>query len=313
MKILVIDTVHNVLLQKLRDRGFTVNYQPKINTSDVIHSIAEYAGLIVRSKIKITQEIIKKGSNLRFIARVGAGMENIDTVYAMQTGIKCFNSPEGNRDALGEQAVGMLLSLLNNICYANYEVKKGIWNREKNRGIELKNQTIGIIGYGNMGSAFAEKLKGFGCNTISYDKYKYNFSDAYTKEVTKNQLFDETDILSIHVPLTNETHYMVNNAFINSFRKPIYIINTARGNIINTKELVENLKKGKVAGAALDVLEFEKSSFEKLHNNEELPNDFRELTQMQNVILTPHIAGWTIESNRKLSEIIANKIISHFP
>ncbi|MFP4447686.1 MAG: NAD(P)-dependent oxidoreductase [Bacteroidales bacterium] len=312
MNILIIDTVHEILIKKLRDTGFSVDYIPHIDENEIENIIHQYSGLILRSKLKIGPKLIDKGSRLKFIARVGAGMENIDIKYAKTQGIICFNSPEGNRDAVGEQAVGMLLSIMNNICKANSEVKKGIWDREGNRGVELKNRTVGIIGYGNMGSAFAEKLSGLGCNIISYDKYKFNFSNHFTKEVTLQQLFDETDILSIHVPLTPETHYMVNHKFINSFRKPIYIVNTARGKIINTKDLTKNLKNGKVLGAALDVLEIEKSTFEEINNKEEFPSYYKELTSLDNVILTPHVAGWTEESNRKLSEIIANKIIAHY-
>lgn len=312
MSILIVDTVHEILMQKLTDKGFSVDYLPEIAESEIASIINKYSGLILRSKVKVGKKLIDKGNRLKFIARVGAGMENIDTKYAKSQGIKCFNSPEGNRDAVGEQAVGMLLAIMNNICKANSEVKNGIWEREGNRGVELKNKTVGIIGYGNMGSAFAEKLNGLGCTTISYDKYKYNFSNQFTKEVTLQELFDETDVLSIHVPLTSETHYLVDHKFINSFRKPIYLINTARGQIINTQHLTKNIKSGKVIGAALDVLEIEKSTFEEIKDKSEFPDYFKEIMSMDNVILTPHVAGWTEESNRKLSEVIANKIIAHY-
>lgn len=312
MKVLIVDTVHPILIEKLEEKGVQVHYDPHIKTEEAINSLPEYEGLIIRSKFKVTSEILSKAKKLRFIGRVGAGMENINTVLAQNKGIICLNSPEGNRDAVGEQALGMLLSLLNHLNQANHEVRQGIWNREKNRGSELKNLTVGLIGYGNMGSAFAEKLTGLGCRIMAYDKYKFGFANDTVSEVTPEQLFEESDVVSLHVPLTEETHYMAGHSFVKKFRKPIILINTARGPIVHTKEIVEELKSGSVKAAALDVLEFEKSSFEELHQSDELPEYFRELAKMQNVILTPHIAGWTHESNRKLSEIIANKIITTF-
>lgn len=312
MNILIVDKVHEILIERLQEKGFDIDYQPSISTEEAIKNISKYSGIIIRSKFKITSEVIDNAGNLKFIARIGAGMENIDVKYAKSKGIKCYNSPEGNRDAVGEQTLGMLLVLLNKIYVSNKEVKEGIWQRENNRGIELKNKTIGILGYGNMGSAFAEKLSGLGCNVIAYDKYKFNYSNEFVHEVTLEQLFDETDILSLHIPLTEETHYLINNKFIQSFRKDFFLINTARGGVVNTEELVSNLEQGKIKGAALDVLEYEKTSFEDLHHSNKLPGHFYKLTTMDNVILSPHVAGWTNESYRKLSEIIANKIIQEY-
>jgi D-3-phosphoglycerate dehydrogenase len=267
-----------------------------------------YDGVVIRSKIKITKDIIDKATKLKFIARAGAGMENIDVEYAVQKGIKCLHAPEGNRDAVAEQAIGMLLALFNNLIRADKEVREGKWIREGNRGVELMGKTVGIIGYGNMGSAFAERLKGFGVNVLVYDKYKKNFGNEIIKESTLDDLFKNADVLSIHTPLSEETQYMINDSFINSFTKNIYIINTARGKSLNTADLVKNLKTGKVRGACLDVLEYEMVSFEAL-DTKQLPEAFQYLIQCDNVILSPHIAGWTHESNEKIASVLANKIL----
>ena len=268
-----------------------------------------YEGIVIRSRFKLDKEIIDKGKNLKFIARAGAGMENIDVAYAESKGIKCLHAPEGNRDAVGEHAIGMLLSLLNNLPRADKEVRNGIWIREGNRGTEIQGKTVGIIGYGNMGSAFAQRLKGFGVTVIAYDKYKKNFSDEYAKEATMEELFEKADIVSLHLPLTDETHYIANNNFFKKFKKNIYLINTARGENVKTDDLVENLKSGKVQGACLDVLEYESVSFEALDPNK-MPEPFKYLIQSDKVILTPHIAGWTFESHEKIAETLVRKIIS---
>jgi D-3-phosphoglycerate dehydrogenase len=313
MNILIVDKVHDILIEKLQEKSFHIDYKPDITEDEAKKIIHCYHGIIIRSKFILSKNFLEKASKLKFIGRVGAGLENIDVSFAREKGVTCLNSPEGNRNAVGEQALGMLLSLMNNLNKSDIEVRKGIWKREENRGNELKNQTVGIIGYGNTGSAFAEKLKGFNCNVIAYDKYKYNFSDDHqVKEVTLDQIYDEADILSIHLPFTDETHYMVDNSFISHFRKYFWLINTSRGQIINTNHLVKNIKNGKITGAALDVLELEKSNFEELHETEQFPEYYQSLIQMNNVILTPHIAGWTHESNRKLSEVMANKIIRLF-
>jgi D-3-phosphoglycerate dehydrogenase len=238
---------------------------------------------------------------------VGAGMENIDVTYANQKNISCVSAPEGNKDALGEHAVAMLLMLFNNLKKADAEVRKGIWLRSENRGIEIKNKTIGIIGYGNMGESFAKKLSGFECKILVFDKYKTDFGNSHVIETTLENIFEECDVLSLHVPLTEETEYMVNADFINRFKKNIFIINTARGKCLNTANLVNAMKTGKVLGACLDVSEYESVSFEQLDNNE-IPEPLKYLINSDNVILTPHIGGWTHESNFKMSKIIAEKM-----
>lgn len=312
LNVLFVDSTHKSLPQKLESSGFNVDYKPEIKADDIIKIAPDYHGIIIRSKIKIDKAFIDRALNLKFIGRVGAGLENIDVEYAQSKGIQCFNSPEGNRDAVGEQAVGMLLTLFNNIIKADFEVRNGKWIREGNRGLEIKGKTVGIIGYGNMGSAFAQRLKGFDANVIAYDKYKFDYSNEYVQEKTLEDLFRETDILSLHIPLTEETRFMIDDTFMNKFRKDIYIINTARGKVLKTDDLVKNMKSGKVLGCALDVLEYEQTSFENLHSNEKLPDAFQYLIQSNKAVLTPHIAGWTHESNVKLSEFLADKIINAF-
>jgi len=238
-------------------------------------------------------------------------MENIDQAEAQKRGVKCFNSPEGNRDAVAEHALGMILSLFNNLKRSDTEVRQGQWNREKNRGLELKGKTIGILGYGYMGEALSKRLQGFGVKVIAYDKYKSDYSNEYVEEVSLEALFQETDILSIHLPLTEETTFMINESFINQFEKDIYLINTARGKNVETQALVSALKNGKVKGACLDVLEYEKLSFEGL-KADDLPEAFQYLRDAENVMLTPHVAGWTHESYVKLSEVLAEKILKEF-
>lgn len=308
MKVLFIDTTHPILKQKFENIGWQCDYFPDLDYQKVLSIIANYDGVIIRSKINLDRNLLSAASQLKFIGRVGAGMESINIEAAQEYGIACFNSPEGNRDAVGEHAIGMLLSLLNNLYKANYEVKNGIWKREENRGIEIKGKTIGIIGYGNMGSSFAKKLYGFEANVIAYDKYKKNFSNQYVKEVNLQQLKTESDIISLHVPLTEETKYMFNKNFIDTCSKPFYLINTSRGQVVNTHDLILGLKSKKIAGAALDVIEYEENSFEQLT---QFPPEFYELTQFTNVLLSPHIAGWTVESKVKLAEILADKIINY--
>jgi D-3-phosphoglycerate dehydrogenase len=310
MKIVIVDKVHSFLREELEKNNFFVDDFQDINPDNLYKILSDYDGIVIRSKIKLTEDILQKCKNLKFIARVGAGMESIDIKVAEKLGIKLLNAPEGNRDSVGEQAVAMILSLFNNICRANYQVKNGIWEREPNRGIEIMGKTVGIIGYGNMGGAFARRLSGFGVKVISYDKYKKNYADKFTEEVDLQTIFNETDILSMHVPLTDETHYYINDDFIKKFSKNFYLLNTARGKVVNTHDLVKNLKTGKILGAALDVLEYEKVSFEQiaLSGNE----DIEFLKNANNVLLTPHIAGLTHDSNLKLAKVIAKKIIENF-
>jgi D-3-phosphoglycerate dehydrogenase / 2-oxoglutarate reductase len=310
-KVLFIDSVHPLIREELTAFGLCCDYFPDYTRQDFEGIIDQYSGVIIRSKIKIDKPFLDKAINLKFIGRVGSGMENIDLPVAVSKGIICLNSPEGNRDAVGEHTLGLLLSLINHINRADRQVREGRWVREGNRGIEIKGKTVGIIGYGNMGSAFAQRLKGFEANVISFDKYKRHYSDGNTIETSLDELFDSSDILSLHVPLTEETHHMVNSEFLCKFRKKIWLINTSRGTVVKTIDLITQLKKGKVTGAALDVLEYEDSSFESLsasHNDE-----INDLLNAENVIITPHIAGWTAESNYKLARVLVDKIKDAFP
>jgi D-3-phosphoglycerate dehydrogenase len=305
-KVIITEELDRILEKKLSEKGFHCEYLPDITYEKLLTIIPNYEVLIIRSKFSIQKELIDISPKLKIIGRLGAGMENIDVKYAESKGISCINSPEGNRDAVGEHALGMILSLINNMLIADNEIRNGVWQRNSNRGTEIHGKTVGIIGYGNMGSAFAQRLLGFEANVIAYDKYKKDFSDKYVKEVDLIELFKETDILSFHVPLTDETHFMLDDEFIKKFEKPIYIINTARGKVIKTSDLVKNLKSGKIRGAALDVLEYEKIHFENIFDKNE---DFEYLIKAKNVILTPHVAGRTFESEKKLVEFLADKII----
>ncbi|MBT6438617.1 MAG: hydroxyacid dehydrogenase [Flavobacteriales bacterium] len=306
-KIIFIDSVHPILRERLTQMGFKCLDYTNNSRQEILSVISTFTGAVIRSKFKIDKEILDRAINLKFIARSGAGLENIDLDYAQQKNVAIYNSPEGNRTAVGEQAVGMLLSLFNNLNNADAEVRKGIWDREGNRGHELAGKTIGIIGYGNMGSAFAQRLQGFECNVIAYDKYKSDFGNKLVTEVSMETLFKKADVLSLHTPLTDETKHLINDEFIRSFEKNIYIINTARGQSLNTSDLVDGLKSGKILGACLDVLEYEKTSFENLETTK-LPAPFQFLINSKKVILSPHIAGWTQESYVKLSTFLADKI-----
>lgn len=306
-KVLFIDSTHPSLPEGLRKLGFLCDFFPDATRTDFLKMINNYEGVIIRSKIKLDKEILSHAKNLKFIGRVGAGMENIDVSYAKENGIACINAPEGNRGAVGEQALGMLLMLFNNLLRADAEVRKGIWRREENRGIEIEGKTIGIIGYGNTGGSFARKLSGFKSTVRAYDKYKQNYSDKYAQEAVMEDIYLTSDVVSLHLPLTKETQYLVDKEFIDRFKKPFYLINTSRGKIVKTDDLVDALKTGKVLGACLDVLEYEGLSFENL-NSKNLPYSFRELIKMENVVLSPHIAGWTHESNIKLAETIVRKV-----
>ncbi|WP_410006540.1 2-hydroxyacid dehydrogenase [Aequorivita nionensis] len=311
MKILHLDSNHSLLLKMLEEAGFSNEENYKSSKSEIEEIISNYDGIVIRSRFNIDKEFLDAAKNLKFIARVGAGLESIDTDYADKLGIKLIAAPEGNRNAVGEHALGMLLSLFNNLNKADREVKNGLWNREANRGIELDGKTVGIVGYGNMGKAFAKKLKGFDCEVFCFD-IKENVGDENAKQVSLKELQQKTDVLSLHTPWTPLTDKMVNSEFINSFTKPFWLINTARGKSLVTADLVSALKSGKILGAGLDVLEFEKLSFETLFDSDNLPNSLKELFAMDNVILSPHIAGWTVESKEKLAKVIAEKIIQNF-
>jgi len=305
MKILHLDTTHPFLGKELEKIGFTNYYDFKTIKSDL--KISDFFGIIIRSRISIDKNFIDKCKNLKFIARIGSGIENIDVDYAKQKGIQVISTPEGNSNAVGEHALGMLLSILNNINSSNSEVKKGIWNRESNRGIELKNKTVGLIGYGNTGKSFAKKLIGFDVNTIFYDIKKIE-KDNYANPVSLNYLKDNSDIISLHISMTEESIGLINKNFIESCAKPFWLINTSRGSCIIINDLVKGLKDGKVLGAGLDVIAFEKKSFEKLTVNENDQSNLNYLNSSNNVILTPHIAGWTQESKIRLVKIALEKI-----
>jgi D-3-phosphoglycerate dehydrogenase len=311
MKILFIDSNHPLLHTSLQKAGFTCDLQYDWTREEIIKHLHNYEGVVIRSKIKFTKDVIDAAPALKFIARVGAGMENIDVVYAESKGIVCLHAPEGNRDAVAEQALGMLLSLFNNLCRANREVREGKWIREGNRGVELHGKTVGIIGFGNMGSAFAERLKGFGVKILVHDKYKKGFGNELVTECAMPEIFDKADIISLHIPLTEETHYLVNDAFLESCKKNIYLINTARGKCVDTAALVKHITSGKVLGACLDVLEYEAVSFEQL-DAKQLPDAFQYLIASDKVMLSPHIAGWTHESNEKLAAVLVEKITRLF-
>ena len=305
MKILHLDTTHPFLGKELEKIGFTNYYDFKTIKSEL--KISDFFGIIIRSRISIDKDFIDKCKNLKFIARIGSGIENIDVDYAKQKGIQIISTPEGNSNAVGEHALGMLLSILNNINSSNSEVKKGIWNRESNRGIELKNKTVGLIGYGNTGKSFAKKLNGFDVNTIFYDIKKIE-KDNYANPVSLNYLKDNSDIISLHISMTEESIGLINKNFIESCAKPFWLINTSRGSCIIINDLVKGLKDGKVLGAGLDVIAFEKKSFEKLTVNENDQSNLNYLNSSNNVILTPHIAGWTQESKIGLVKIALEKI-----
>lgn len=307
MKILALDTNHELLNNGLRNVGFIVDEDYHSSKEIILDKISGYDGIIIRSRIPIDKEFLEKAVNLKFIGRVGAGLENIDESFAQERNIVLFNAPEGNRDSVGEHTIAMLLMLMHRLKVADDEVREGIWRREENRGDELMGKTVGIIGYGNMGKAFAQRLKGFGVDVICYD-IKENVGNENARQVSLSEFFQIADIVSLHTPQSSETLWMINNEFISSFQKPVYFINTARGKSVVTRDLADAIKSGKIKGACLDVHEYEKSSFENL-NIHELSEDFRYLLQSEKVILAPHIAGWTIQSKEKLAKVILDKIV----
>lgn len=310
MKILHLDTNHSLLINQLNELGF-INDEDYTSSKEVIVSkISEYDGIILRSRFSIDKQFLEAAKKLKFIGRVGAGLENIDCDYADKMGVTLIAAPEGNRNAVGEHALAMLLSLFNKLNKADHEVRNGLWQREANRGIELDGKTVGLIGYGNMGKAFAKKLRGFDVNVICHD-LKPNVGDENAKQVSLEQLQKEADVLSLHTPQTALTVGMVNSTFISHFKKPFWFINTARGKSVVTSDLVDALKSGKILGAGLDVLEYEKSSFEEMFTAQ-MPEAFQYLIQADNVLLTPHVAGWTIESKEKLAQTIVDKIKNKF-
>lgn len=305
MKVLFVDTVHSLLWKGLIKNGYECVEGYDLSKEKTQKIISDFHGIIIRSRFNIDSAFLDACNNLKFIARSGSGLENIDVNYAEQKGIKCFNAAEGNAQAVAEHALGMLLSLLNNLNKADIEVRNGIWKREKNRGYELSGKTIGIIGYGNNGSAFAKVLRGFGCNVIAYDKYLKYFNTDWAEQVDLQVIFQRADVLSLHIPLTEETTYLFNDDFLGNFKKSFYLINTSRGKCVNTNTILRGLKTKKIIGACLDVFDFENTSFEQIEKSEIL-ND---LINSDKVILSPHIAGWTFESYEKLSKILLSKIL----
>lgn len=310
MKILHLDENHPLLIEGLEALDYENHIDYVSSKEEIISKIQHYDGLIIRSRIPVDADFLTHATKLKFIGRVGAGLENIDIEKAQEMNIRLFNAPEGNRNAVGEQALGMLLSLLNHLNRVNSEVRSGVWKREENRGIEIEGKTVGIIGYGNMGKAFAKKLKGFDCEVICYDILG-GVGDENARQVGILEFQKRVDILSLHTPQTPETIKMINADFISKFHKPFWLINTARGKSVVTQDLVEALQSGKVLGAGLDVLEYEKTSFENLFGDD-IPEAFQYLIQADNVLLTPHIAGWTKESKIKLSQTILDKITKEF-
>ena len=310
MKILHLDTNHPLLIEQLNDLGFQNDEDYTSLKEEVETKISNYDGIVLRSRFTIDKQFLDAATNLKFIGRVGAGLENIDCECAEKKGIVLIAAPEGNRNAVGEHALGMLLSLFNKLNKADAEVRKGKWLREDNRGIELDGQTVGIIGYGNMGKAFARKLQGFSVEVLCYD-IKPKVGDENAKQVSLKEFMERVDVVSLHTPQTPLTLNMINTKFINQFKKPFWFINTARGKSVVTKDLVSALKSGKILGAGLDVLEYEKSSFENLFSSK-MPEAFQYLIKAQNVLLTPHVAGWTMESKVKLAQTIVDKIKANF-
>ena len=308
MKILQLDKNHPLITEQLSAKGFEIDDDFSSSYDDVLKKIDAYDGIIIRSRIPIDRNFIEHGKNLKFIARVGAGMENIDGEFATKSGISLISSPEGNRDSVAEHVLGMLLILMNRLFIASNEVKNGIWKREENRGDELLGKTFGIIGYGNMGKAVAKRLSGFGVKVIFQDILP-NLSDEFATQVSLDTLKNEADILSLHIPITNETHHLIDSQFISEMKKDFYFINTARGKNVKTSDLVEAIRSGKVRGACLDVLEYEKPSFENLEVEN---NDSAFLLQSEKVIVTPHIAGWTVQSKEKLAQVIVDKVLAEF-
>ena len=311
MKILHLDANHSLLIQQLNDLGFINDEDYTSSKQEIEAKIHKYDGFIIRSRFKIDKHFLDKATNLKFIGRVGAGLENIDCEYATSKNIELIAAPEGNRNAVGEHSLAMLLSLFNKLNKADKEVRNGKWLREENRGIELDGKTVGLIGYGNMGKSFAKKIRGFDVDVLCYD-IKPTVGNENCKQVSLAELQEKTDVLSLHTPETALTINMVNTQFINNFKKPFWLINTARGTSVNTNNLVEALKSGKILGAGLDVLEYEKSSFENLFTNHKIPDAFQYLIGSENVLLSPHVAGWTVESKEKLAQTIVDKIKEKF-
>ncbi|MEZ4949562.1 MAG: NAD(P)-dependent oxidoreductase [Saprospiraceae bacterium] len=303
------DQTHDYLAEKLQNEGFDCAFRFKDSREDIERDLHKYVGLVCKSRIPINRSFLEFGKNLKFVARAGVGVEHIDIEAAKDFGISVLKSPEGSRDAVGEHTIGMLLGLMNNLMRAHVQVRQKQWIRKPNTGVELKGKTVGILGYGNMGNAFAKRLTGFGCEVIAYDKYKSNYGDQYAAEVRLDELFEKADVLSIHIPYEGGNHYFVNEEFISSFQKDIWLVNTARGLVLETHALVNALESGKVQGAALDVIEYEEMSFDNF-TFDNLPAPLEYLLQADNVVLAPHIAGWSEESYEGHARVLADKILA---
>ena len=301
-RILIVDDLHPVFKEQAADMGYHCDDRPEISREEALSLIPEYEGLAIRTKFLVDREVIDAGTKLKFIARAGAGMDNVDEEYARAKGIACINAPEGNRDAVAEHAIGMLLALMTNLRKGDSGIRNGIWDREGNRGWELKGKTVALIGYGNTGRAMARKLSGFDVNVIAFDKYKTGYSDAYVKEMSMEQIVKNADVVSFHIPLTRETRQLIDNEYLYHFRKPVFLINTSRGEIASTEAILKGIDSGRILGAGLDVLETER--FPALS---EKPW-FSDLVNNEWVILSPHVAGWTFDSYRKISEVLAEKL-----
>lgn len=312
MKIIFLDTVHPILEERLIAANHQCIYLTDSHFESTKKLISLADGIVVRSRFPMDGKLLDFAPNLKFIARSGAGMENIDLEYCAKRNIQLFNAPEGNRNAVGEHALGMLLALMNHLVTADAEVRSGKWDREGNRGIELDGKTVGIIGFGNNGEAFAKKLRGFDVQILAYDKYKRNFGNEFVKESSLEELYSNADVLSFHIPQNEETLFWANDTFFENIQKPFFLLNLSRGKIVETKALLNAIENGKVLGAGLDVLEFEKASFENFFDGN-MPEAFQQLLASKKVILSPHVGGWTSESYFKLSDVLADKILQHFP
>lgn len=303
-RFLIVDDMHPAVLKALTEYGYEVNYRPDIKKEEALGILKDYHGLLVRSKFFIDAEFLKHAPLLEFIGRAGAGVDNVNEQALKDRNVALLNAPEGNRDAVAEHVPGMLLALMNNMLKADQEVRKGIWDREGNRGYELMGKTIGIIGYGYMGRAVAKRFQGFGCEIIAYDKYKKDFSTEYVKEVTQEELLERCDILTLHIPLTSETKFMVDDAYFSKLKKKVWFVNSARGEIVRLSAVLNALENGILRGAALDVLENEKLQTLTPEQAEVM----KRLGERSNVIFTPHVAGWTFESYEKISMVLVEKI-----
>ncbi len=304
MKCLIVDEMHDSIGPLLESIGWEYDYQPGMGREDILRVIPAFEGLIIRSKTKVDRQLVSKARALKFIGRAGAGIDNLDVPVIEEAGIAILNAPEGNRNAVAEHTLGLVLGLLNNIVKSDDEIRHRKWDREDNRGLELAGKTVGLLGYGFMGMAVAEKLACLGCKVLAYDKYKKKCSDRFATQVDMEEIYKEADIFSIHVPLTMETKQLINTAYLDRFEKPIFLINTARGEIVDLEGLITSIEQGKVRAAALDVLENEKPA----HMDGNQLITFNKLIKSEKIILTPHVAGWSLESYKKINEVLVGKI-----